>query len=199
MTPPIECITEKGIKTTDKEHEFDIIIYATGFDAITGAFDAIDFVGVNGTKLRDMWREGPRTYLGMTAQNFPNMFMIMGPHQAMGNIPRSIEYAVAWVSSLVTFCHERGLTWVEPTVELTEEWFGHVSNCAVGLLANDVDSWMTGVNKNVATRQKRIVMRYQGGILVFRKYLRCCGGKPVCWNEITIVATERNQERISKL
>jgi cation diffusion facilitator CzcD-associated flavoprotein CzcO len=167
---PLECITEKGIRTTEKEREFDIIIYATGFDAFTGAFDAINFIGVNGTKLRDMWKEGPRTYLGITVQDFPNMFMIMGPHQAMGNIPRSIEYAVAWVSSLITFCRERGITWVEPTPELTEEWYEHVNNCAVGLLANDVDSWMTGVNKNVATRQKRIVMRYQGGILVFRKY-----------------------------
>jgi cation diffusion facilitator CzcD-associated flavoprotein CzcO len=167
---PLERITEKGIKTTEKEHEFDIIIYATGFDAITGAFDAVNFVGVNNVKLRDMWKEGPRTYLGMTVQDFPNMFMIMGPHQAMGNIPRSVEYAAAWVSSLITFCHERGITWVEPTPELTEEWYEHVNNCAKGLLTNDVDSWMTGVNKNVATRQKRIIMRYQGGILVFRKY-----------------------------
>lgn len=167
---PIECVTEKGIKTTDKEHEFDVIIYATGFDAITGAFDAVNFVGVNGVKLRDMWKEGPRTYLGMTVQDFPNMFMIMGPHQAMGNIPRSIEYAVAWVSTLITYCHERKITWVEPTPDQTEEWFEHVTHCADGLLANEVDSWMTGVNKNVATRQKRIVMRYQGGILVFRQY-----------------------------
>ena len=98
------------------------------------------------------------------------MFMIMGPHQAMGNIPRSIEYAVAWVSSLITYCYEKGITWVEPSTALTDEWYEHVNNCAVGLLANDVDSWMTGVNKNVAGRQKRIVMRYQGGILVFRKY-----------------------------
>ncbi|RDL29817.1 Uncharacterized protein BP5553_10682 [Venustampulla echinocandica] len=167
---PIECITEKGIKTTEKEHEFDIIIYATGFDAITGAFDAVNFIGVNDVKLRDMWKAGPQTYLGMTVENFPNMFMIMGPHQAMGNIPRSIEYAVGWVSQLIAYCHKRGITWVEPTPELTDEWSTHVNNCAVGLLSNDVDSWLTGVNKNVAGRQKRIILRYQGGILVFRKY-----------------------------
>lgn len=167
---PIECITEKGIQTTEKLHEFDVIIYATGFDAITGAFDAVNFVGLKERKLRDMWKEGPRTYLGMTVEGFPNMFMIMGPHQAMGNIPRSIEYAVGWVSQLITYCHKRRITWVEPTPEQTEEWYDHVNNCAVGLLANEVDSWMTGVNKNVAGRQKRIVMRYQGGILVFRKY-----------------------------
>lgn len=167
---PILRITEKGIQTSEKEHEFDIIIYATGFDAITGAFDAVDFIGIDGIKLRDMWKEGPKTYLGMTVENFPNMFMIMGPHQAMGNIPRSIEYAVGWVSALITHCHERHITWVEPTTDLTDEWYEHVNTCAVGLLSNDVDSWMTGVNKNVAGRQKRIVMRYQGGILVFRKY-----------------------------
>lgn len=167
---PIECITDKGIKTTEEEHELDVIIYATGFDAITGAFDAVNFVGLKGRKLRDMWKEGPRTYLGMTVEGFPNMFMIMGPHQAMGNIPRSIEYAVGWVANLITYCHNKHITWVEPTPEQTEEWYDHVNNCATGLLANEVDSWMTGVNKNVAGRQKRIVMRYQGGILVFRKY-----------------------------
>lgn len=73
---PIERITEQGLKTSAEEFEFDMIIYATGFDAVTGAFDAIDFQGVNGVRLLDKWSEGPRTYLGMTVQDLPNMFMV---------------------------------------------------------------------------------------------------------------------------
>ncbi|KAK2623504.1 hypothetical protein QTJ16_007058 [Diplocarpon rosae] len=124
---PLERITARGIQTSAREHAVDVIVYATGFDAITGAFDAIDFVGVDGAKLREAWQAGPQTYLGMTVPNFPNMFMIMGPHQAMGNIPPSIEYAVGWVASLLRFCREGGLTWVEPTPELAAEWLAHGS------------------------------------------------------------------------
>lgn len=167
---PLECVTEKGIRTTEKEYEFDVIIYATGFHTITGAFDDIDFTGVGGVKLRDMWKDSPRTYLGMTVPGFPNMFMIMGPHQAMGNVPRSIEYAVNWVSQLLQTCVSKSFTWVEPTDEQADKWFDHVQECAKGMLANEVDSWMTGVNTNVAGRQKRIVMRYSGGIIVFREH-----------------------------
>lgn len=81
---PIERITEKGIKTSTEDLEFDMIIYATGFDAVTGALDAIDIQGLNGEKLKDQWIGGPKTYLGLTTPKFPNMFMIMGPHQAYG-------------------------------------------------------------------------------------------------------------------
>lgn len=73
---PIEGVTEKGLKTSGEDFEFDMLIYATGFDAVTGAFDAIDFRGVDGKRLFDKWSDGPRTYLGMTVQDFPNMFMV---------------------------------------------------------------------------------------------------------------------------
>ena len=101
---PIERITPDGIKTSDAEYEFDIIIYATGFDAITGSFDRIDFRGVDGLKLKDKWKGGPQTYLGVMVEGFPNMFMLMGPHTALGNIPRSIEYNVEWVTGLLAPC-----------------------------------------------------------------------------------------------
>ena len=100
---PIERITPRGIKTSEKEYEFDIIIYATGFDAITGSFDKIDFRGAGGTRLKDKWKSGPETYLGIMVHEFPNMLMLMGPHTALGNIPRSIEYSVEWVTGLITF------------------------------------------------------------------------------------------------
>ncbi len=73
---PIERVTETGIKTTGEDFEFDMIIYATGFDAVTGAFDAIDFQGIGGKRLLDKWADGPKTYLGMTVQDYPNMFMV---------------------------------------------------------------------------------------------------------------------------
>src|SRR5690349_12659421 len=87
---PIERVTPKGIKTSEKEYEFDIIIYATGFDAITGSFDRIDFCGTDGVLLKEKWKHGPETYLGLMIDGFPNMMMLMGPHTALGNIPRSI-------------------------------------------------------------------------------------------------------------
>ena len=104
---PIERITPTGIKTSDAEYEFDIIIYATGFDAITGSFDRIDIRGVDGQKLKDKWADGPQTFLGVQVEGFPNMFMLMGPHTALGNIPRSIEYNVEWVTGLIGYMRER--------------------------------------------------------------------------------------------
>src|SRR5262249_27355962 len=106
---PIEKITPTGIKTADKERAFDIIIYATGFHAITGAFDRIDIRGKGGLRLRDKWKGGPQTYLGVLVEDFPNMMMLMGPHTALGNIPRSIEYNVEWVTGLIGFAREQGL------------------------------------------------------------------------------------------
>lgn len=166
---PLESITEKGLQTTGEDFEFDMIIYATGFDAVTGAFDAIDFQGVGGQKLTDTWKEGPRTYLGITVKDFPNMFMIMGPHQAYGNIPRSIEYAVDWVSNCIHYLNENKIERIEPTSRGVEQWTQHVFETSEGLLSNKIDSWMTGVNKNVAGKQKRIVARYSGSAPEFRR------------------------------
>ena len=90
---PIERITPAGVKTSDAEYEVDMIIYATGFDAITGAFDRIDIRGRGGRRLRDKWANGPRTYLGLQIEGFPNLFTLVGPHNAATfcNIPRCIE------------------------------------------------------------------------------------------------------------
>ncbi|OBT43647.1 hypothetical protein VE00_05245 [Pseudogymnoascus sp. WSF 3629] len=168
---PIERITEKGIMTKDGELEFDVIIYATGFDAVTGSFRAVDFQGRDGLKLTDQWSESIQTYLGLTVNSFPNMFMVMGPHQMFGNIPRSIEYAVNWISNLIGYAAENNITYIEATPEGMDQWGDHVNDCAVGLLANEVDSWMTGVNKNLSHKQKRSIARYNGPAPGYRK--RC--------------------------
>ncbi|KAJ5811446.1 hypothetical protein N7474_007747 [Penicillium riverlandense] len=166
---PIETITETGIRTRDESFEFDMIIYATGFDAVTGSFTAIDFRGVDGVPLKERWAEGPRTFLGLFVPSFPNMMMVMGPHQMFGNIPRSIEYAVDWVARFIKFCRDHGITYAEATQQGMRDWTEHVHKCAEGLLANEVDSWMTGVNKNLAHKQKRIIARYQGPAPGYRK------------------------------
>ncbi|KAJ5525282.1 hypothetical protein N7494_011932 [Penicillium frequentans] len=166
---PIECVTETGIRTRDENFDFDMIIYATGFDAVTGSFTAIDFKGVDGIQLSKQWSEGPRTHLGLFVEGFPNMMMVMGPHQMFGNIPRSIEYAVGWVARFIEFCRDNGITLAATSHQNVLDWTEHVHTCADGLLANEVDSWMTGVNKNLAHKQERIIARYQGPAPGYRK------------------------------
>jgi len=163
---PIERITPDGIKTSVKEYEFDIIIYATGFDAITGSFDQIDFRGVDGVGLKGKWKHGPQTFLGVMVDGFPNMMMLMGPHTALGNIPRSIEYNVDWVTDLIRYARESNLTRLEATAAGVTSWTDHVK--ALGLLSSDVNSWMTGYNSNVEGKQTRIIARYSGSAPAYR-------------------------------
>jgi cation diffusion facilitator CzcD-associated flavoprotein CzcO len=168
---PIERITRKGIKTSDREREFDLIIYATGFDAITGAFDRIDFRGRDGARLRDKWADGPHTYLGLNVAGFPNMLTLVGPHNAATfcNLPRCIEQNVEFVSDLLGWMRAQGKTRIEATAEAEAAWTAHVHETGARLLLTKVDSWMTGVNKNVAGRQKRTFMAYAGGAPKYRQ------------------------------
>jgi cation diffusion facilitator CzcD-associated flavoprotein CzcO len=173
METPIERITPTGIKlggikTSDAEYEFDIIIYATGFDAITGSFDRIDIRGLGGRKLKDKWANGPQTFLGVQVERFPNMFMLMGPHTALGNIPRSIEYNVDWVTGLIRYMGEHNLSRADARPEAVAAWTDHVKALGEGLLSNEVNSWMTGINTNVEGKQTRIIARYSGSAPAYR-------------------------------
>ncbi|MBO0738043.1 MAG: NAD(P)/FAD-dependent oxidoreductase [Alphaproteobacteria bacterium] len=168
---PIERITPSGIKTSDAEYEFDIIIYATGFDAITGSFDRIDIRGVDMALLKEKWKDGPQTFLGILVDGFPNMLMVMGPHAGLGNFPRAAEYSADWVTGLIHFARERGLTRIEATAAGAADWTDHVIASSQGLLFTEVDSWMTGINRNVEGKQTRRIMRYSGGHPAFRE--RC--------------------------
>ena len=165
---PIERITPMGIRTSTADHEFDIIIYATGFDAITGAFDRIDLRGVGGTALKAKWKHGPETFLGVMVDGFPNMMMLMGPHTALGNIPRSIEYNVDWVTGLIRFAQASNLTRIEASAAGVADWTDHVKALGAGMLSSEVDSWMTGINSNVDGKQRRIVARYSGSAPAYR-------------------------------
>ena len=165
---PIERVTPNGIKTSDTERAFDIIIYATGFDAITGSFDRIDIRGAGGQRLKDKWKGGPKTYLGVQVECFPNMLMLMGPHTALGNIPRSIEYNVEWVTGLIRYMREHNLTRADARPEGVKSWTDHVIALGEGMLSNEVDSWMTGINRNVEGKQVRTVARYSGSAPAYR-------------------------------
>ena len=162
LDDPIQKITKNGIQTRFNEFEFDVIIYATGFDAVTGAFNRIDIRGENKVPLKDKWAKGPRTFLGMMVDDFPNMFMILGPHAALGNNPRSIEHNVEWISNFVDYMRKNNLNGAEAPISAVEEWHGLVSGKAESLLSNEVDSWMTGINLNVEGKQTRTVVRYTG-------------------------------------
>ncbi len=168
---PIECITADGIRTSEAEHEFDMIIYATGFDAITGAFDRIDIRGTGGVALKDKWAETPVTFLGILVDGFPNFLMVMGPHAGLGNFPRAVEYTSDWVTNLIRHGRERGMTRIDATKAAAREWTDHVIEVNEGLLFTEIDSWMTGVNHNVEGRHIRRVVRYSGGHPAFRR--RC--------------------------
>jgi cation diffusion facilitator CzcD-associated flavoprotein CzcO len=167
---PIERITPNGMKTSNAEYEFDIIIYATGFDAITGTFDRIDIRGEGGVALKEKWQDGPQTYLGVLVEGFPNMLMVMGPHAALGNFPRAVEYNVDWATGLIRHALERGVTRIEATPAGVARWTDHVKASGEGLLFNEIDSWMTGVNRNVAGKETRKIMRYSGGHPTFREH-----------------------------
>ncbi|MEL0113793.1 MAG: NAD(P)/FAD-dependent oxidoreductase [Rickettsiales bacterium] len=171
LETPIERITPSGLIVGERAFEFDIIIYATGFDAITGSFDRIDIRGRGGESLKEKWRAALETFLGMQVAGFPNMFMVMGPHTALGNIPRSVEYNVEWISDLIRYMEEHDLSVADARQEAVEDWTRYVIKMGEGLLTNEVDSWMTGINQNVEGKQTRIIARYSGSAPTYRE--RC--------------------------
>lgn len=174
LETPIERITPKGIETTDTEYAFDMIIYATGFDAVTGSFDRIDIRGEDGQRLKDHWADGPQTYLGLQVVGFPNLLTLVGPHNAATfcNIPRCIEQNVEWVTELLRYMRDNGRERIKPRQESEDEWTKHVYETAEFSLLTKVDSWFMGVNQNCPDKKPRF-MAYLGGSPAYRE--RCEG------------------------
>ena len=170
---PIERITARGIKTSTAEHVFDIIIYATGFDAVTGSFDRIDIRGSRGQRLQDKWTHGPKTYLGLQIEGFPNLLTLVGPHNGATfcNIPRCIEQNVEWVAELIRYMQGNGYKCVVPSEEAEDAWTEHVYESAAGMLFSKVDSWFMGINSNLPGKQTRTFLLYAGGGPAYRE--RC--------------------------
>lgn len=146
---PLERITRRGIVTAEGETALDAIVFATGFDAITGALDRIDLRGEGGVALRDKWRSGPRTCLGLQVAGFPNLFTIGGPHNAatLCNAVRCIEQNVAWIADCIAYMRAHGHRRIAPTAEAEDEWTRHVRETAeMSLLGAMRDSWFYGAN-----------------------------------------------------
>ena len=170
---PIECVTETGLRTSARDFDVDVIVYATGFDAVTGAFDSIEFTGVGGQTLRDKWAEGPITYLGVQTAGFPNLLMLAGPQAGSGftNFGRGIEEAVDWTTALLGHMREHGRSRIEATEDAEQAWCEHVQDMYDLLLLGKVKSWFTGYNSNIEGRDSIRAVAYNGGAPRYRKRL----------------------------
>ncbi|WP_119699092.1 flavin-containing monooxygenase [Rhodococcus ruber] len=170
---PIVRVTESGITTTARDYDFDVIVYATGFDAVTGAFDRIDFTGSGGVKLRDKWRNGPETTLGVQTAGFPNLFTLVGPQagSVAANFPRGIEDIVAWMTEFVKFIRENGYVRISAKREAEIEWLEHVTEVNSKVLFSKSKSWFTGYNTNLDRDEKPRLMIYTGGAIRYRRRL----------------------------
>ena len=164
---PIERVTETGIRTSDGDYDFDIIVYATGFDAITGSFDHIDIRGRNGMTLKEKWFDSPTTFLGMMVSGFPNLLMPSGPQSgsASTNYPRGIENGVDWCTEMLEYLYDNELGYFEATEEAESRWTEHVVKMYSVMLMRKAQSWFTGYNSNVDGHEAGKVryMVYNGG------------------------------------
>ena len=141
---PIERITPTGIKTRDAEYALDVLIFATGYDAVTGALTRIDIRGTGGQTLREKFAEGPRTYMGLQSAGFPNLFTM--PGAGAGNFTRGAEPLVEWVSECIGYMRAQGLTRIEATPQAEEAWRAHVAEAGATLLRSKANSWFVGAN-----------------------------------------------------
>ena len=164
---PLVRVTEQGVRTTARDYQFDIIVYATGFDAITGAYDLIDIRGIGGERLADRWKHAPSTFLGMLVHGFPNLLMPTGPQSASAstNFPRGIENGVNWCTDLLQYIRDRGYTRADATLQAQERWTAHVVKMYEIMLMRKAKSWFTGYNSNVAGHEEGTVRYfvYNGG------------------------------------
>ena len=168
QTHPFASITERGVDTLDESFEFDVIVYATGFDAMTGALFGVEITGAEGISLRDKWGSGPSTYLGLTTTGFPNLFMITGPGSpsVLSNMALSIEQHVEWVADCITYMETKGFDRIDPTETAETGWNQHVQDCAAITLYPLAKSWYMGAN---VPGKPRVFYPYVGGIDVYRK------------------------------
>ncbi|MCU1502837.1 MAG: monooxygenase [Ilumatobacteraceae bacterium] len=164
---PITTITETGIDTIDESFEFDAIVFATGFDAMTGAIVSVDITGKDGQTLKSKWEHGPTTYLGLTTVGFPNLFLITGPGSpsVLSNMAVSIEQHVDWVADRLAFLRDNGSVTIEPTATAEAAWVQHVNDCANLTLYPTANSWYVGAN---VPGKPRVFLPYIGGVDGYR-------------------------------
>ncbi len=141
---PIQSITPTGIQTTEAHYEFDVIIYATGYDAVTGSLSRMHIQGQNGLTLKEKFTEGPRTYMGIQSVGFPNLFTINAA--SVGNFVRAAEPLVEWISECVAYVRDSGYKSIQPTQSSEDEWTQHMIDGGQNILRTQADSWFVGAN-----------------------------------------------------
>jgi cyclohexanone monooxygenase len=164
---PIQEITPAGIQTTVGHHDLDIIVYATGFDALTGPLLALGIQGRDGQALADAWAEGPTTYLGLAVPGFPNLFTITGPGSpsVLSNMPVSIEQHVEWIGDCLGYLREHGIDTIEARPDATQAWTDHVQEVVSFTLLPKAASWYMGAN---IPGKPRLFLPYIGGVGAYR-------------------------------
>ncbi|HTU60270.1 MAG TPA: alpha/beta hydrolase, partial [Polyangiales bacterium] len=165
---PIERVTETGIQLAGESLPFDAIVFATGFDAMTGAIVSVDVTGREGVSLKEKWADGPHSYLGLTTAGFPNFFMITGPGSpsVLSNMMVSIEQHVDWIADCLARLRADGMTTIEPTTTAEAGWGVHVDDCAQITLYPQANSWYMGSN---VPGKPRVFLPYVGGVDMYRK------------------------------
>jgi cation diffusion facilitator CzcD-associated flavoprotein CzcO len=167
---PIQEITPRGIRTSAREYQLDVIVFATGFDAMTGPMLAMDITGTEGRSLRQDWAAGPRTYLGLQVPGYPNMFTVTGPGSpsVLANMPVAIEQHTQWIARCIGHMKEYGLTRIEADAKAAEDWGAHVNEAAgQTLLPMANHSWYLGAN---VPGKPRVFMPYAGGMARYAKF-----------------------------
>lgn len=169
---PITEITSTGIRTTENDYEFDIIVLATGFKAYTGAVEKLDIHDTHGVSLKDKWQDESASIMGVCVADFPNFFMITGPQAPFANLPTSIEQNIMWITDCINKMEAEGYEVCTPTKEAEEAWSDHTAEIhAQTLMAegHKVNSWMMGAN--IADKKPRVLI-YFGGADVYYDKLR---------------------------
>jgi cation diffusion facilitator CzcD-associated flavoprotein CzcO len=166
---PIREITPAGVRTADGvEHELDVLVFATGFDAVDGNYRAMDLRGRGGRHINEHWADGPTSYLGVSKAGFPNMFMILGPNGPFTNLPPSIEAQVEWIGELIRNAERNGVRTVEPTQAAEDGWTATCEEIANMTLFPQAESWIFGAN---IPGKKNTVMFYMAGLGAYRQQL----------------------------
>ncbi|OIQ72077.1 phenylacetone monooxygenase [mine drainage metagenome] len=188
---PIEKILPHAVRAGGREYEIDALVLATGFDAMTGSVAKIDVRGRKGQTLNRKWAEGPRTYLGLMSEGFPNLFIITGPGSpsVLSNMIVSIEQHVDWIADAVAFMRDRGLDTMEASREAEDRWVAHVNEVAHMTLYPQANSWYMGAN---IPGKPRIFMPYIGGVGVYRRICNDVAAKD--YEGFVMSAAERPQK-----
>jgi cyclohexanone monooxygenase len=165
---PLEEIVSSGVRTADGvTHELDVLVYATGFDAVDGAYKVLDLHGRGGKTMNDHWGSGPTAYMGVATHDFPNLFMVLGPHGPFTNLPPSIEVQVDWIADIITKAQEAGGT-VEVTKDAEDSWCQICHDLAHQTVFPKVDSWIFGAN---IPGKPQVVTFYMAGLAAYRGVL----------------------------